>query len=307
MPEITDSALPPPPNAEPQDGDGLLAGVGDALPPPAPSAWAGVEARASALIEQATGKTVSGHLMEALSARPGAQMLAIGGSAGGVAVELMRHAPDAALACIDSRPKWLEAGRQRARDLALDAQFAALDLETIELEPRAFDLVFCHAALYRVVELEALADQIGRALRPQGRLVVVDVVTRNGHAMWRETREVVQAIWKTLPVRFRLNHTAYTAPLIDDVIWEPGPVPSGVKSARPEDILPVLGQRFLAEHFVPYFSLSRRFFDSMYGPNYDLAAPLDSALFNWIWELDLHYLATKRLRPETFFGIYRAA
>ena len=27
--------------------------------------------------------------------------------------------------------------------------------------------------------------------------------------------------------------------------------------------------------------------------------------FDWIWQLDLHYLAIKRLRPETFFGIYR--
>jgi len=28
-------------------------------------------------------------------------------------------------------------------------------------------------------------------------------------------------------------------------------------------------------------------------------------LIDWIWELDVHYLASKILRAETFFGIYR--
>jgi len=279
---------------------------GEEFPVAAPaSAWSEAENRASALIRRLTGKTLSDHLLAALSARPGVQMLALGAGAGGVAVELLPHAPDAGLACIDSNAEWLQPGRQRARELAVDARFAAVDLDTIELEPRAFDLICCHAALYRVIELERMADQIQRALRPGGSFVVVDVVTRNGHAMWGETREVVQAIWKTLPAKFRLNHTAYTVPLIDDVIWEPDPLPSGVKTARPEDILPVIERRFSTEHFIPYYSLCRRFFDSMYGPNYDMAAPLDRAIFNWIWQLDRHYIEAKRLRPETFFAIYR--
>lgn len=58
-------------------------------------------------------------------------------------------------------------------------------------------------------------------------------------------------------------------------------------------------------HHVPYFTLSRRFFDTMYGPNFDLSAPIDRALFEWIWQLDCHYLQSGQLRPETFFGVYR--
>jgi ubiquinone/menaquinone biosynthesis C-methylase UbiE len=289
-----------------EPGDDGAPDSGSAAATWAASAWSEAEARASALIRRSTGDGLSDHLLSRLGVRPGVQMLAIGAAAGGLATELMQHTPQAEMVCIDSRPEWLEAGRRRARELALNAQFAAVDLDTIELEPRAFDLAFCHAALHRVVALEAVADQIKRALRPGGTLLIVDVVTRNGHAMWPETREVATAIWKTLPVQFRLNHTAYTTPLIDDAIWEPEPLPSGAESARPEDILPVLEARFSTQAFVPYFSLARRFFDSMYGPNYDFAAPLDRAVFNWIWQLDIHYLAAKRLRPETFFGIYRA-
>jgi ubiquinone/menaquinone biosynthesis C-methylase UbiE len=315
MPEITDKDWPPEAVAEPQLGEGLPVGGtpggddkggDDALAEPAPGAWAEAEARASALIRSATGKTLADHLMSALGARPGVRTLAVGAGAGGVALELMQHAPAPALVCIDSKPEWLDPYRERSRELALDAQFAAADLDAVELEPDAFDVVFCHAVLHRVVELEGVVGQIKRALRPGGMLVLVEVVTRNGYAMWPETRDVIQAVWNTLPVKFRLNLTAYTTPLIDDFIWEPDPLPSGTRGARPEDILPLVERHFLPEQFVPYFSMSRRFFDSMYGPNYDLAQPLDAALFNWIWALDLHYLATRRLRPETFFGIYRA-
>jgi hypothetical protein len=73
---------------------------------------------------------------------------------------------------------------------------------------------------------------------------------------------------------------------------------------RAQEIIPVLAGTLNVLHFVPYFTVCRRLVDTMYGPNYDLNQNLDLALLNWIWELDRHYLASNRLRPETFFGIY---
>ncbi|PYS67056.1 MAG: hypothetical protein DMF73_20225 [Acidobacteria bacterium] len=108
-----------------------------------------------------------------------------------------------------------------------------------------------------------------------------------------------------LPEKFRLNHTAYAEPRIDEQIWEADTSEHGMECIRSEEILPTLAQMFTVECFVPFFSLSRRFFDTMYGPNYDLNVALDKALLNWIWELDVYYLSTEQLRPETFFGIYR--
>jgi SAM-dependent methyltransferase len=277
------------------------------LTQPVPSTWQEIEIRASALIRQATGNDLFGHLAERLCAQPGIRMLSLGSGPGGVEIEVARRAPDAEVVCIDINPELLQLGRQRAEELALKVQFAEADLNTLALPPGAFDLVFCHAALHHVIELEALADQIKRTLRPGGVFITVVVVTRNGYLMWPETRQVVEALWKTLPVKYRLNHTAYPAALIDDEIWEADTSLSGMECARSEDILPVINRRFATEQFVPYFSLSRRFFDTMYGPNYNLALPLDASLFNWIWQLDAHYLATKQLHPETFFGIYRPA
>src|SRR5947208_9402032 len=178
---------------------------------PVPSAWVEAETRASALIRQSTGNDLVGHLLERLCAHPGTRMLSLGSGPGGIEIELAQKAPEAELVCVDINPDLLRLGRQRAEALALKVQFAEGDLNTVALPPGAFDLVFCHAALHHVIELEALADQIKRTLRPGGVLITVDVVTRNGYLMWPETREVVQAVGKTLPVKFRLNHTAHPA------------------------------------------------------------------------------------------------
>jgi hypothetical protein len=79
----------------------------------------------------------------------------------------------------------------------------------------------------------------------------------------------------------------------------------GMECIRSQDILPLLRSNFTEQYYVPYFSMSRRFFDCVYGSNYDLTNPLHRAAFDWIWELDCHYIETGKLRPETVFGVYR--
>jgi SAM-dependent methyltransferase len=277
----------------------------ESLMQPVPSAWTTIEMRAAQRVRDLTGNDVLGHLIALLSRRPGTRFLSLGSGPGGIEIEAVRNAPKTEALCLDINTELLQMGRERAAALNLDVRFAEADLNIVRIPPNTFDVVLCHASLHHVIELEALSDQIRGALRPGGIFLTVDIVTRNGYLMWPETREVVAAIWKTLPAKFRLNHTAYQAPLIDDDIWEIDTSVSGMECARSEDILPVLESRFAIEKFVPYFSISRRFFDTMYGPNYDLAMPLDSAIVDWIWALDIHHLETGRLRPETFFGIYR--
>ncbi|MBV9826022.1 MAG: class I SAM-dependent methyltransferase [Alphaproteobacteria bacterium] len=277
----------------------------ETLMQPVPTAWNWVEARAAEAVRQATGNDVLGHLIDALRRRPGLRLLSLGSGPGGIEIEAIRNAPAASGLCLDINTELLHLGQERAATLGLQLLFEAADLNTLALPAAAFDVVLCHASLHHVIELEHLAAQISRALTADGVFLTVDVVTRNGYLMWPETRQVVANIWKMLPARYRLNHTAYRAPLIDDEIWEADTSASGMECARSEDILPIIDERFVAVQYVPYFSLCRRFFDTMYGPNYDLASPLDKAIVNWVWELDRYHLATGRLRPETFFGIYR--
>jgi ubiquinone/menaquinone biosynthesis C-methylase UbiE len=272
-----------------------------------PHSWVEIENRCHQLLTAASGEHTIGHVVNRLKQKPGVRMLSLGSGPGGTEICVAQHARSAEIVCLDINPEALELGRQRAKELDLNITFQTADLNTVELPSQDFDLVFCFAALHHVIELERLAEQIKKTLRPNGELIIVDVITQNGYLMWPETREVVGAIFRTLPAKFRLNHTGYEEPRIDQEIWEADTSLSGMECIRSEVILEILNREFKKDVYVPYLSICRRFFDNMYGPNYTLSLPLDNAIFNWLWELDNYYIRTEHLRPETFFGIYRNA
>jgi len=272
---------------------------------PVPPSWSELERRASLAVREATGSTASQHVVNALMARPGVRLLSLGSGPGGVEIEFAQQAPGARITCVDLNEELLALGRTRARELALNIDFLKADLNTIDLPRAEFDIVWSHAALHHVVELERLAAQIKRALRPDGTLVVVDVISANGYRMWPENRDVVRRVFAALPRRFRLNHTAYGEARVDEEIWEADTSAHSMECIRSQDIVSVFERAFQTNAFVTYFSISRRFFDTMYGPNYELSQPLDLSLLNAIWELDLHYLREGQLKPETYFGIYK--
>ena len=276
----------------------------ETLQQPVPPAWIEVETRAAALVRASTGADLLGHVLQRLRRAPGVRMLSLGSGPGGIEIELSRQAPDSSITCVDFNPNLVDLGRQRALQEGLRMDFQTGDLNRIDLDRSAFDIVFCHAALHHVLELERLAAQIHEALRPGGELITVDVSTQSGYLMWPETRAVVRDLFRTLPPRFRVNHTGYAEPRIDSEIWEADTSAGSMECIRSGDIIPILQGTFETRHFVPYFSISRRFLDTMYGPNYVLQAKLDNAILNWLWELDVHYLASRQLRPETFFGVF---
>jgi SAM-dependent methyltransferase len=277
----------------------------ETLMQPVPATWIEVERRASELVREQTGFDLSGHVLNELRKRPNAEMLSLGSGPGGVELSFAREAPDAGITCYDLNPDLVSLGRERAMSEGLRARFEVADLNFIELGENTADVVFCHAALHHVVELERLAAQIKRALRPGGSLITIDVCTRNGYLMWPETRQRVQDLFRTLPPRLRINHTAYAEPALDEAIWEADTSAGSMECVRSQDIIPVLSSTFRTVHNVPYFSICRRLVDTMYGPNYDLSRPLDSAALNWIWQLDRFYIETRILKPETFFAIYQ--
>jgi ubiquinone/menaquinone biosynthesis C-methylase UbiE len=273
---------------------------------PAPPVWEEVQRRAGELIRAKTGDDLFGHLVRRLTARAGVRLLSLGSGPGGVELALAREAPAARIACMDLNAELLDRGRRQAAGEGLAVEFEAADLNVVALPAGAFDVVFCHASLHHLVELERLFEQIRRALAPGGELIVVEVITRNGYRMWPETKRLVDTIWATLPERYRVNHTAYPGQWVDKRIWESDTSLAGMECARSEEILPLLRKHFREEVFVAYLALCRRFFDTMYGPNYDPLRPLDRAILDWIWQLDCQYLETGRLRGETMFGVYRA-
>lgn len=269
-----------------------------------PASWSEVELRARQLVIDRTGYDALEHVMLRLKESTGARMLSLGSGPGGTEIDLAARLPDARIDCLDCNAALLNLGKARAGEAGLKVTFEQADLNTVDLPSAEYDIVFCHAALHHVIELDRLAGQIRRTVRPGGHLITVDIISRNGYLMWPETSTVVRNIWRTLPEKFRVNHTAYSEPKVDDEIWEADTSISSMECIRSQEILPILSREFKTIHLVPYFSICRRLLDTMYGPNYDLTCSLDMAILDWIWHLDKHHLSTGHLKPETFFGIF---
>ena len=152
---------------------------------PVPQVWLEIEERAKTVTRAMTGADAVKHLTDRLQARPGVRMLSLGSGPGGLEISCAEVSP-AQIVCIDVNEELLEIGRARAAEVGVTIRFEQGDLNTIDLPPTAYDIVFCHASLHHVIELERLGDQIRRTLRSDGELLVVDVITDNGYRMWPE-------------------------------------------------------------------------------------------------------------------------
>lgn len=271
---------------------------------PAPSAWDALLDRTSQRIAAITGRSPDEQMIEMLRQRPQAKMLSLGCGAGGLELYYAREVRVATITGLDINPEILKLGTAQAAAEGLGVSFEQADLNTARLPEAAYDAVLCHASLHHLLGLEHVFSEVKRTLRPDGRLVVIDVMARNGYRLWPKTKKIANEIFRTLPAPFRLNHTGYRDARYDESIWAPDTRAEGMECIRSEEIVPMLRERFREETFVGSHAFARRFFDTMYGPNYDLNRPLDRAIFEWLWELDCHYLGRGELEPETFFGVY---
>jgi len=276
-----------------------------------PPIWDKVEERMADRIEQACGvRNLYAYVARHLAGRREASVLGLGSGAcgnelDGIAPLLSAQGCRMSLTCLDVNEAVLRQAEQEAAARGVPFRAVIQDANTLSLETAAYDVVVAYASLHHFLDLERVAAQVNRALRPDGTFVTVDIPTRNGYLMWPETLEVVNAIWRSLPAAYRVAHTGFAAPTLverrDNIDYSAG----SFECINSEAILPALDRHLVRESFVPALSLARRFFDTQFGPNYDWGRPLDRAIFEFVMALDEHSLDSGMLRPETFFGAYR--
>lgn len=272
-----------------------------------PLSWTYIEAKADKLIRNLNdGRSFVDEIVSHIRACGGGRVLSIGSGPGGLEMDIARHISDVPyeIVCLDLNPNLVSLGQERATLENLNVRFVVQDVNELSLGSDEYDVIICFASLHHLLNLEHVCFELNRSLKPTGKLVVVDIITRNGYLMWDETYTVVQSIWAFLPEKYKLSHTGYAEPRVDLIYENRDYGSSSMECVRSEEILSVLSDYFECKIFIPLYSISRRFFDTMYGPNYDLSKELDKSILDMIWNLDLFYLTTNALRPETMFGVY---
>ena len=133
----------------------------------------------------------------------------------------------------------------------------------------------------------------------------MDLCCRNGFLLWPETRCVINTLWELLPSPYRVAHTLGAEPITCEMYPEIDSSRSRSGCVSSESILPALERHLERRHLLVAHTLLRRFFDTMFGPNFDLRRPFDSSFFTLVRDHDEMALEAHLLRPETFFGVYR--
>jgi SAM-dependent methyltransferase len=103
--------------------------------------------------------------------------------------------------CTDISPGMLDALQANARRLDLDVGTVACDAEELPFEDDSFDLVFGHAVLHHLPDLDRAFGEFRRVLRPGGRLFFAGEPSRYGDRIAQVPKRAAYAVaplWRRL-------------------------------------------------------------------------------------------------------------
>jgi ubiquinone/menaquinone biosynthesis C-methylase UbiE len=125
---------------------------------------------------------VVGKLSKLLGARPGpyARSLEIGAGTGYFSLNMLQAGIVGEATCTDISPGMLSALVGNAARLGLQVRTAACDAAALPFEDGSFDLVFGHAVLHHLPELDRAFAEFHRVLRPGGTLFFAGEPSRRG-------------------------------------------------------------------------------------------------------------------------------
>jgi SAM-dependent methyltransferase len=146
---------------------------------------------------------------------------------------------------IDSSPESIAEARESAQ--GLDFTYETADLNHVVLEPNAYDLVLSQNCLHSVIELERLAEQIWRSLKPGGCLWIHDYIGESQFQFDDRRLDIANRILAILPERYRRDRVrnrvvqTIARPHLDALASSP-------EAVRSADIVPVFCRWFDIEY-----------------------------------------------------------
>ncbi|UHD17934.1 class I SAM-dependent methyltransferase [Thiocapsa bogorovii] len=237
----------------------------------------------------------------ALNARFGAlgrplRILSLGSGYCGHELKLARALTcDYRITCTDINPALFGPAQEIVDREQFAVTFAVEDINFITIEKGQYDLIFAHAAIHHVINLERLFEQLLLGLSPNGIFHLVDVVGQNRKLLWDANERMANALLRAIPKEItrglRLN-----APVEDE----------GMEGIRQEDTMPVLRATF-----EPIFEHRHGAFMRFICTNARLAKRLDPRdatarrYLDFLIDCDDSLVARGILEPLEVWGVYR--
>ena len=146
---------------------------------------------------QVTGKL--GKALGVLPDRAFGDALEIGAGTGYFSLNLLQGRLIERATATDISPGMLATLEENASRLGLDVRSAAVEAETLPFADESFDLVFGHAVLHHIPDLERAFSEFGRVLRPGGTVAFCGEPSRYGDilaAIPKRTALLAAPLWR---------------------------------------------------------------------------------------------------------------
>ncbi len=195
---------------------------------------------------------------------------------------------------LDINPTMIERANSLAKENGISyARFELQDFNALKIDEK-IDVYIANHSLHHMVELEHIFTEMARAASDDMIFLINDMIGRNGHKMWDNTKIVVDELWKYADQKYKLNayNKRYDAEIMNiDCSTE------GFEGIRAEDILPLLDEIFDIDVYLPFGTVVNRFVDRAYGHNFNPENKDDLAFINKMISIDEKYLSEGILSP----------
>ena len=138
-------------------------------------------------------------------AGPFERSLEVGAGTGYFSLNMLQAGFVGDAVCTDISPGMLDALQANARRLELDVGTVACDAEELPFDDDSFDLVFGHAVLHHLPDLDRAFGEFRRVLRPGGRLFFAGEPSRYGDRLAQIPK---RAAYRVAPLWRRLMRAA---------------------------------------------------------------------------------------------------
>lgn len=152
---------------------------------------------------------------------------------------------------VDVAGNAIESARKAAEAEGLNGlTYETADLNAASFPPETYDVVYAHASLHHIFQLEHLLDEIKRTLKPNGLFVVYEYIGPSQMQFPRRDLELADAFLKLIPERYRkfqkrggIKKEALRASLDSMNSSDPS------EGIRASEIVPLIASRFEVRHF----------------------------------------------------------
>ncbi len=213
---------------------------------------------------------------------------------------------------IDLNPRVFIEAERRAASECLNVRFKSLDLNFIDIRPKAFDVIYADASLHHILNLEHLFFQVYQGLKEDGRLIVHDIIGKNQVIFWRENVEFAARLVKEMPLRYRpfrkrfWRNYLWFDPFEIIPRYEEPSAQVGMEGIRQEEIEPLIMRWFTPTKLFKFNAYMRMICtNSRLGPRFDPDRDRDREYLEKLIKLELQQIESGKLRPTEMFGVFK--